>query len=60
MNVRRHDRGPWSSRSFARLATRLIITLVSARNTVTADGTVVPVAERAYLSCTMPRTHKCD
>jgi hypothetical protein len=34
--------------------------VVVLRYTIAADGTLVPVAERAYLSCTMPRTHECD
>jgi hypothetical protein len=34
--------------------------VVVLRYTIAADGTLVPVAERAYLSCTMPRTHQCD
>jgi hypothetical protein len=34
--------------------------VVVLRYTIAADGTLVPVAERAYLTCSQPRDHRCD
>jgi hypothetical protein len=34
--------------------------VVIMRNTVAVDGSVVPVAERVYLSCSQPKSHECD
>jgi hypothetical protein len=33
--------------------------VVALRYTVALDGTLVPVAERAYLTCSMPQHHRC-
>jgi hypothetical protein len=34
--------------------------VVVSRYTIAADGTLVPVAERAYLTCSQPSDHRCD
>jgi hypothetical protein len=34
--------------------------LVVLRYTIAFDGSLVPVAERAYLTCSQPRDHGCD
>jgi hypothetical protein len=34
--------------------------VVIVRYTIAADGTAIPVADQAYLSCSQPKTHKCD